>query len=259
MRVTLSPVPDLLPLYRPPMESLLVITDVFRASATILSALYHGACSVRPVATEEEAKRYWGYEGCIVAAERDALRCDFAQLGNDPEEYMPEVVRGKDIVLTTTNGTRAIDWALRLGYRHLTVGSFGNLSALVRHISERHYPEVMVVAAGWKGTVCAEDTLFAAALYERIAERYASDPRKCTSSFGQCESVECNDALLFPLESYRLHRADLCSFVRNFEHYKRLERLDRLRAIPICLEEDRYPVLPCWMADGTLRTKGSYL
>lgn len=253
MRITLSPSPDLLSLYQPPLEALLVVTDVFRASATILSALYHGARSVRPVATEEEAQSYLNQPQYLVAAERNALRCDFAPLGNDPEEYTPEIVRGKHVVLTTTNGTRSIDMALQLGYRNLCVGSFGNLSRLVRHILSKDYPEVMVIAAGWKGTVCAEDTLFAAALYERIAKECTVSSSENIATEPDCP-LTYNDALLFPLEAYRLHRDDLCSYTSRFEHYQRLERLGRLATIPVCLEEDRYPVLPYWHTSGVLQS-----
>lgn len=252
MKISLSPSPDLLHLYAPPLEALIVVTDVFRASATMLSALYHGALSIRPVATEEEAQSYLDREDYLVAAERDALRCAFAPLGNDPEEYTPQVVQGKHVVLTTTNGTRSIDRALSLGYRCLTVGSFGNISLLAQHILSVDYPEVVVIAAGWKGTLCAEDCLFAAALYERVAHEIALR-REAGEGDDLPTSLTYNDALFFPLEAYRTHRADLCNYTSYFEHYRRLERLGRLATIPICLEEDRYPVLPYWQESGVLK------
>ena len=110
LTLQLCPSPDLIGCYvqQDWDSTLVVITDVFRASATILSALYHGAIEVRPVATTEESLQHQNDPDYLVAAERNARRVEGAILGNDPEEYTRDRVEGKRVVLTTTNGTRAL-------------------------------------------------------------------------------------------------------------------------------------------------------
>lgn len=244
MDFLLCPSPDLFAQYAPSTDTFIVVTDVFRASATILSALYHGAQAVIPVATEEEAQSYLHCENYVVAAERNALRCSFATLGNDPEECLPEIVQGKQLVLTTTNGTRSLDIARQAGCTSISVGSFGNITPLARYILTQHPTHILVIAAGWKGTLCAEDCLFAAALYEKVL--HLAQEKSSQSS------LPFNDALLFPLEVYRQQRNNLIAYTAHFEHYQRLIRLGRKGTIPICLQEDRYPIVPLLTADGRL-------
>jgi 2-phosphosulfolactate phosphatase len=86
------------------------VIDVLRATTTICAALYHGARSVVPCATPEEAVRLAQTLGkdAVLAGERHCLRIPGFQLGNSPREMTPELVQGRVIALTTTNGTRAL-------------------------------------------------------------------------------------------------------------------------------------------------------
>ena len=108
MNIYLCPSPELYSLYHRP-DTIVIIVDIFRASTTMVTALGHGARSIIPVSTTEEAETLGHTLGCLIAAERNVQRCPFAQLGNDPAEYTEELVSGKDIVFTTTNGTRALN------------------------------------------------------------------------------------------------------------------------------------------------------
>ena len=140
LTLQLCPSPDLIGCYAQQDwdSTLVVITDVFRASATILSALYHGAIEVRPVATIEESLQHQNDPDYLVAAERNARRVEGATLGNDPEEYTRDRVEGKRVVLTTTNGTRALHLAQEAGAKHIAVGTFGNISCLSEYILQKY-------------------------------------------------------------------------------------------------------------------------
>lgn len=227
------PSPDLIACYAQQDwdSTLVVITDVFRASATILSALYHGAIEVRPVATIEESLQYQNDPDYLVAAERNARRVEGATLGNDPEEYTRDRVEGKRVVLTTTNGTRALHLAQEAGAKHIAVGTFGNISCLSEYILREKFKSVLVVAAGWKGQLAGEDCLFAGALLHHIGER-------------NVDAKGINDALLMAEISFQKYKDDLLSFINRVEHYARLEQLGYLPTIAVCLEQDRYPILP---------------
>ena len=113
--------------------------------AFMAAAFGNGVRSIRPVATVEEAQDYKA-KGWLVGAERNVKRCDFADFGNSPFDYKPEIVAGKDIVFTTTNGTRAITIA-KEAYRVIT-GAFVNLQAVANYCLTQKR-DVVVVCAAW--------------------------------------------------------------------------------------------------------------
>jgi len=90
-----------------------VVIDVLRASTTIITALAHGAAGVRPALTTEQARELAAGSGAgpamLLGGERGGLRIDGFDLGNSPLEYAPARVAGRRIVITTTNGTAALD------------------------------------------------------------------------------------------------------------------------------------------------------
>jgi len=88
-----------------------VVIDALRATTTIVTALANGAKAVIPAATSEEAVRLASNlekDGVLLAGERRSLKIAGFALGNSPREMVPAAVRGKTIVLATTNGTPAL-------------------------------------------------------------------------------------------------------------------------------------------------------
>ncbi len=150
------------------------MVDVFRASATMCAILHNGATAIIPVADIEEAKRYKSEE-FLVGAERDTRKCDFADFGNSPFDYIREKVAGKEIVFTTTNGTRAIEMGGSES-KKLYVGTFSNIGALAEKCAEKS-ERVVIICAGWNNRVNIEDMLFGGA----FAEKYQVY-RKCLSA-----------------------------------------------------------------------------
>ena len=89
---------------------LVVVLDVLRATSAICTAIEHGVKEIIPVATVEEARELQA-KGYIAAAERGGQIVEGFDLGNSPYSYMDPQLKGKSVVLTTTNGTKAIDMA----------------------------------------------------------------------------------------------------------------------------------------------------
>lgn len=145
-------------------EAIVVIVDILRATSAIITAFMHGAKRIIPVATLEEAKEYKD-KGYIVAAERDGIKRDFADFGNSPFNFQQSIVRDKEIVYSTTNGTQCIMLA-RDSYRVL-IGGYLNIDALVNYITKKHR-DVLILCAAWKNKFNLEDTLFAGALTEKL-------------------------------------------------------------------------------------------
>ena len=146
--------PALYPVYHHP-EAIVVVVDIFRATTTMVTAFERGVRSIRPVATVEEAEAY-KQAGWLVGAERNVKRCPFADFGNSPFDYTADKVAGKDIVFTTTNGTRAITIA-RAAFR-VVIGAFLNLQGVADYC-RCHQRNVVVLCSGWQDKVNVEDTL----------------------------------------------------------------------------------------------------
>ena len=156
-------------------EAIVVVTDVLRASSAIVTALMNGAQSVIPVATIQEAKDLKS-KGFLVAAERDGIKLDFADLGNSPFNFTEEKISGKQIVYSTTNGTQAIHMA-REAYR-VIVGAFINLSATCNYLT-RMDRDIIILCAGWKNRFSLEDTVHAGAIVEKILQDQRYSKIRC--------------------------------------------------------------------------------
>ncbi|MBN2275367.1 MAG: 2-phosphosulfolactate phosphatase [Bacteroidales bacterium] len=145
-------------------DAIVVVVDILRATSAIITAFMNGVRKIIPVATLEEAKAYKD-KGYLVAAERDGIVRDFADFGNSPFNFQREIIRDREIVYSTTNGTQCIKMAEN-SYRVL-IGGYLNLDALGSFIqSEKH--DLLILCAGWKNRFSLEDTLFAGALAETV-------------------------------------------------------------------------------------------
>ncbi|MES2306098.1 MAG: 2-phosphosulfolactate phosphatase [Gemmatimonadota bacterium] len=107
-----------------------LVVDVLRATTTMCAALHHGARAVVVAADIEDATRLahtLDPSDVLLAGERNCLRIPGFQLGNSPGEMTAAQVRGKTLVMTTTNGTRAL--LATSGARDVILAAAVNLSA----------------------------------------------------------------------------------------------------------------------------------
>ncbi len=143
-----------------------VMVDVLRASSTIAIAFDRGAASVHPVQTPEDARmRAEGLDDAVLVGERSRGRLD-GFLDNSPATLARQDLSGRDVVLTTTNGTRALLACEPAG--RVLVGGLVNASALARAVAcER----VALVAAGWEGRPASDDDACCAYLAELLRGR----------------------------------------------------------------------------------------
>lgn len=223
MEIYLCPSPELYQLYHRP-EAVVIITDIFRASTTMVTAMANGATGILPVATVEETQSLGQAHGYLMAAERHVRRCDFAHLGNDPMEYRPDVVGGQQIVLTTTNGTRSLRIALEAGARQILIGALINLPSTIAYCHNRGAEQVVVVAAGWQGQVSTEDCLYAGA-FAAMAE---------AEGLGHAQG----DMAVMMRDLWRAHCLDLeqrMAYIRTSEHYARLVQAGHDDAAEYCM------------------------
>ncbi|MDC0584511.1 2-phosphosulfolactate phosphatase [Bacteroidales bacterium] len=147
-------------------DAIVVVTDILRATSSICTAFINGAEKLIPVRTVEEAKDY-KRKGFTVAAERDGFVLDFADLGNSPENFTPELVQNHTLVYSTTNGTNSIMMAKEA--REVLIGSYLNLKATADYLIEKGH-DVLILCAAWKNKFNLEDSVYAGALAELLLE-----------------------------------------------------------------------------------------
>ena len=131
-----------------------VVVDLMRATSTIAQALASGWERVfcAPGIEEARALRETLGEG-LLGGERDALQIPGFDLGASPREVREP--RGSTLIMSTTNGTRAIVTAAA-SCETVLLGSLLNLDAVVGAVRERG-EDVTVVCAGWKGGFAVDD------------------------------------------------------------------------------------------------------
>lgn len=140
-----------------------VVIDVIRATSTICQALASGYERVYCAAEVEEARALaGGLEGAVLGGERKAVKIPGFDLGNSPSEYVEP--QGRAVVMSTTNGTRAIVTAAGRCERVL-VASLLNLAVVVA-AAAAHGEDVAVFCAGVQGAFTLDDAYVAG----RIAE-----------------------------------------------------------------------------------------
>jgi 2-phosphosulfolactate phosphatase len=146
-----------------------IVVDVLRATSTIVQALEAGYRRVLSCSDVDEAKALRITEGDgVLAGERKCVRIPGFDLGNSPREFLEP--RGETVILTTTNGTRALVTAAAFCERVLA-GSLLNLEAVVAEAS-RAEGDVAIVCAGVLGEFAMDDAYCAG----RIAEALAAKP-----------------------------------------------------------------------------------
>jgi 2-phosphosulfolactate phosphatase len=151
-------------------HSVAVVIDVLRATTTIVYALAAGCCAVWPIEHVEEARRVADQMRAgrvLLGGERDGVPPEGFDLGNSPSEYTCARCKGTTLVLTTTNGTRALLRAA--GAARTLIAGFVNYSAVCEQLAEEARP-IDIVCAGYHGDVALEDALLAGALVEFLCE-----------------------------------------------------------------------------------------
>jgi 2-phosphosulfolactate phosphatase len=160
-------------------QTVCVVFDILRATTSMITALANGAESIIPVEQISEALELRRQRPeLLLAGERDGVRIrsnltggiDF-DLGNSPREFTSERVQGRSIVMTTTNGTRALRACAKA--QVVLIGSFLNLRAITNWLRDNKPPHLLLVCSGTYEQAAFEDILAAGAVCERVWPNYA--------------------------------------------------------------------------------------
>jgi 2-phosphosulfolactate phosphatase len=224
-----------------------VVFDVLRATSTFVTALHHGAAGIIPVAEIAGAVALrQANPQFLLAGERDGVRIRAAQsggtdfdLGNSPREFTPEIVRGKTIVSTTTNGTRALRACA--GAETVLASSFLNLAATADFLCKKNFETVLLNCAGTRNDVALEDVLAAGAMIESLPAR--GDARPTIS-----------DSSRIALDLYVRLKPELSEAVAASKNGRRLLAIPELRDdVAFCSQRDLFNLVAVMHPDGFLR------
>jgi 2-phosphosulfolactate phosphatase len=214
-------------------QTVCVVFDVLRATSSIVTALQNGASAIRPVSDISEALAQRKMDSSILlAGERNGLPIPATladgvafDLGNSPREFTPNVVGGKRIAMTTTNGTRALRACSSAN--RIFVSSFLNLQATAEAITRLAPPNLLIVCSGTFEEAAYEDILGAGALCDLLW----SSPDLLPS-----------DAARAATRLYRLESSDLLTAFSQARNGRRLLSLPSLRDdVPFCLRLNSSP------------------
>ena len=211
------------------------VVDVLRASTTVAVALANGAKAVVPLASSEEVvsrSKSLTRSEVKLAGERRSKTISGFDLGNSPLEYTKDVVEGKTIMLTTTNGTTAI-LAVQ-GASDLVVASYVNFSAVLSMLRAalRGGTDVTILCAGQDRRFALEDAACAGRYVQHITAKQAK--------------ADINDAAQAAMLIDRKYGTNVKRLLKSSAHGLALIEAGFEDDIAVCADVDSYSVLPVY-------------
>ncbi len=223
-----------------------VVIDVLRATTTIAWSLQNGAEAVQAFADLDSLKAAaaaWPAETRLTAGERGGARVEGFDLGNSPLAVTPELVGGKRIFMSTTNGTRSLDRVRQVPL--LLTACLPNRSAVAQRLLEQGAETVWIVGSGWEGAYSLEDSLAAGAVMAAAMELAAAAGITVTAG---------NDEILAALALWERWQHDPEGCLRAASHGQRLIRLgDHDADFRCCAAVDDLKMVPRQAEPGVLR------
>jgi 2-phosphosulfolactate phosphatase len=214
-----------------------LVIDVLRCTSTIVAAVANGARAVVPANTGDDAWRIASNlesDDVLLTGERGLHRIEGFQLGNSPLEMTSDVVAGKTLVMTTTNGTvalLAVDAA-----RPVLIGAITNFSAVVARAREEfeRTGEIVILCSGRQSMFALEDAYvagrFTAALIPWRVRRQA----------------ELNDAAIAALELVRRYGGEWKRAVSASAAARDLKALGFKKDLDAATEVDAHDIVPVY-------------
>ena len=216
-----------------------VVIDVLRATSTIVTALHNGATGIVPTREPDDAiavMRRLGRDRVLLCGERDSRLIAGFDLDNSPASYAPDIVRGKTLAFTTTNGTRALIDAARHAELVLC-GALLNRGAIVRTLHAGDAEDALLVCAGNDGALSFEDLVCAGAIVSALA--------------GKRSELQRSDAARTAMAVFERYAQRLTTAVASGTHARSLRAAGFGADILTCAQLDVIDVVPVYR-DGMI-------
>lgn len=215
-----------------------IILDILRATSTMVTALANQARQIIPVMEPEAAfqiRQTIGAENCILGGERKGYKLNGFDLGNSPAEYLEANVSGKNVILCTSNGTKAVLWTREA--REVIIGSFLNMKVICDYLKSSYITsDIFIVCSGREGNFSLEDFTGAGMIVSAIGSNYELTDRAKTAQFTFEKAWEIG----------------LASIVSQTEHGRYLKEIGMESDIAWCTTLNKFPILPR-LVDGVIK------
>jgi 2-phosphosulfolactate phosphatase len=208
-------------------NKVVVVIDMLRATSVITTALANEAEKVIPVLTVEESFKIAESlnNEVILGGERRAVKIDGFHMSNSPLEYTKQEVEGKTVILSTTNGTKAINNCLEAD--KIYIGCMLNAKAVADKLIELD-KDVVFVNAGTLGKFSIDDFICAGYMIKCISEN----------------SNSIISDLAFTAKYVYDNNNNVLDYIKNARHYEVLKSLNLEADIQYCVKKDLFSIVP---------------
>lgn len=222
-----------------PVGTVCLLIDVLRASSSIVTLFAQGAEEVVVAGSSAAARRIATREPgrYLLCGEVAGLAPRGFDYGNSPSEFAALDMRGRRVVLSTTNGTKAL--RTLAGSPVVLVGALLNASAAVATLLDEarlRGLDAALVCSGLEGgnAFSLEDAFAAGALVENAVEQ----SRRGTGD------LTLSDSAMAACRLYQSYQGDAAACFREAEHGRSLTGIGLGRDLEFCAQVDRYDVVP---------------
>ena len=214
------------------MHRNVAVIDVFRATSVMITALKYGAKRVIPVTTVEEAlcqKKIFTEKGeqVLLGGERNAVLIKGFDKDNSPLAYTGKDIKGRTIVMTTTNGTRAVNNSRHA--RNIYIAALLNADAVCEKISQDGN-DILLVCSGRENNYTLEDALCAGMMTDYLLRN--------------CRTITLSDIAWSLRDIYLLYKDDFRKGLANSRHYNNILKLGLDKDVTYCLQRNITDIVP---------------
>lgn len=248
MKLSIFHTPELTPTNSVPDCAIAV--DVLRATSTMATALAAGAEAVQVFSSIDELMQVserWSPDKRLRAGERGGGKVAGCDLGNSPLDCTPELVAGKRLFISTTNGTRCLERIQKA--ETVLAAALVNRGAIVQYLLQHRPETVWIAGSGWEGSFSLEDTVCAGAIAYGLSRHLAEAGHSL-------EEIAGNDEVFGAVALYTQWQNNLLGLLHSASHGKRLLRLDCHDDLKYCSQIDILSVVPIQREPGVLVGNG---
>lgn len=218
-------------------NDLVIMIDVLRCSSTIITALYNGIIEITPVESLEEAiELRKNQSDLILAGERNGLKPNGFDLGNSPNEFISGSPEGKKAVITTSNGTKALEKVKNCKW--VLVGTFLNSESVVNaafKLAKEEKSGITILLASSSEDIYLEDFICGGLLSKKLLSMGAN----------------LDDSAYASMLAWNNAKENLNEIIKKSHHGEYLKGIGFENDIDFCLKIDLYPIVP-WSNNGKI-------